>query len=373
VQSGRRAWWRCALAALLPAAIVFGLIALLFKAGPHQFLPIWNDEVVYWNEAAVFAEAGFHGGYVTVHEEIAAAEFSRFGPHGPVFAIFHGSIGRVIGWQPPTAFFINLVVVSLAALAWVRGTGAGTSPAALLLLVGFWPLLLYLPTQMQEPTHFALAFLFALLIARLGDAPGPLTYVMATLLLTVAALLKPSWALLLLPLGWARARRAGPIGITLLLLVTLVASAAAFRIFGTLASPSRNAVPALMSALAEAPARVPALLVDSAARNLSAWFTLNEDTPPEVVFRYFTVLFVAILFVRCTFARPRAPAHADSLDAALLTVAPVLGITLLIGDVESWRDFRLIAPHVFVALLLLVAHTRWERWIWAGTLVLAPL
>src|SRR5688500_4277323 len=200
--AGRRAWWRCALAALLPAAIVLGLVALLFKAGPHQFLPIWNDEVVYWNEAAVFAEAGFHGGYVTVHEEVAAAEFSRFGPHGPAFAIFHGSIARLIGWQPPTAFFINLVVVSIAAFAWVRGTGAGTSPAALLLLAGFWPLLLYLPTEMQEPTHFALAFLFALAIARQWDAPGPLAYVWTALLLTAAALLKPSWALLLLPLGW---------------------------------------------------------------------------------------------------------------------------------------------------------------------------
>jgi hypothetical protein len=152
-----------------------------------------------------------------------------------------------------------------------------------------------------------------------------------------------------------------------------VVSAAAFRVFGTLASPSRNAVPALISALREAPSRVPALVLDSAARNLRAWFTIGEDQPSEVVFRYFTALLVAVLFVRCTFARPRAPAHADSLDAALLTVAPVLGITLLIGDVESWRDFRLMAPHVLVALLLLAAHTRWERWIWAGSLVLAPI
>jgi hypothetical protein len=158
-----------------------------------------------------------------------------------------------------------------------------------------------------------------------------------------------------------------------LLLLTLVASAAAFGIFSTLASPSRNAVPALTRALSETPARVPALVLDSAARNLRAWFTPGEDEPPEVVFRYFTALLVAMLFVRCTFARPRAPAHADALEAALLTVAPVLAITLLIGDVESWRDFRVIAPHVLVALLLLAAHTRWERWVWAGTLVFAPL
>ena len=352
---------------------MLGLVAVLFRAGPLQFLPIWNDEVVYWNEAAVFAEAGFEGGYVTVHEEVAPAAFSRFGPHGPAFAVFHGSLARIIGWEAPTALFINLAVVSLAALVWVRGSAAGSSPAALLLLAGFWPLLLYLPTQMQEPTHFALAFLFALSIARQREAPRAPTYVLAGLLLAAAALLKPSWALLLLPLGWPRARRAGPIGITLLVVVTLIAGAAAFRIFGTLASPSRNAVPALMSALTEAPARVPAMLVESTTRNLRAWFTPGEDKPPEVVFRYFTALLVAILLVRCTFARPRAPAHADSLDTALFTVAPVLGITLLIGDVESWRDFRLIAPHVLVALLLLVTHTRWERWIWAGTWVLAPL
>ena len=373
MQSPRHAWWRCALAALLPAAIVLGLVAVLFRAGPLQFLPIWNDEVIYWNEAAVFAEAGFEGGYVTVHEEVAPAAFSRFGPHGPAFAVFHGSIARVVGWEAPTALFINLAVVSVAAFAWMRGSVAGTSPAALLLLAGFWPLLLYLPTQMQEPTHFAIAFLFALAIARQWDAPRIPTDLLTAVLLTAAALLKPSWALLLLPLGWRRARRAGPAGLVVLVLLTLVVSAAAFRVFGTLASPSRNAVPALISALREAPSRVPALVLNSAARNLRAWFTIGEDQPSEVVFRYFTALLVAVLFVRCTLTRPRAPVHSDALEAAFLTVAPVLAITLLIGDVESWRDFRVIAPHVLVALLLLVAYTRWERWLWAGTLVLAPL
>jgi hypothetical protein len=373
VTSKRPAWWRSALAALLPAGIVLVLIAVLFRSAPQHFLPVWSDEVVYWNEAAVFAEAGFDGGYVTVHEEVAAATFSRFGPHGPVFAVFHGSLARIVGWQPPTAFFINLVVVSLAAFAWVRGTAAGTSPPALLLLAGFWPLLLYLPTQMQEPTHFALAFLFALAIARDRDRAGARTYTWTALLLVAAALLRPSWALLILPLGWRHARRAGPRGIGVLLFATLLASAAAFALFGTLASPSPNTVHAVTEALTEEPARVPAMVIGSTVRNLEAWFGFGEDKPPEVVFRYFTALLIGILLVRCTVWRPDASAAADALEAALLAVAPVFAFTVLIGDVESWRDFRLIAPHVLVALLLLVSHTRWERWLWAGTLVLLPL
>ena len=369
----RRALWRCALAALLPAAIVLVLIAAWFDAGPRQFLPFWTDEVVYWNETAVFAEARLEGGYITMHEYPAPVERSRFGPHGPLFAVFHGAVARVAGLRPYSAFLVNLVVVSLAAFAWLRGSAAGVSPAALLLLAAFWPLLLYLPTNMQEPTHFALAFLFALSIERRLDRAGLWTHVWTVPLLAMAALLRPSWALLILPLGWRRARRAGWRGVAVLLLVTVAASAAASRAFDALASPSDISVHVLTSTLAESPLRVPALLATTATRNLGSWFALDEDRPPEIALRYFTALLLVVLLVRTTIARPPEPARAEALELALLALGPAAAAVIGFGEVLGWRDFRVLAPHVLIALLLLASTARWERWLWAGTLVLLPL
>ena len=85
--------------AAAPAAIVLALIGLVFHAGPRQFIPWWNDEIIYWNEIASIGRVGLHAGYVTVHEQPPPASFFRSGPHGPVFPLIYGGVARVAGWR----------------------------------------------------------------------------------------------------------------------------------------------------------------------------------------------------------------------------------------------------------------------------------
>ena len=367
----RATWWKCAVAALLPAAIVLAAIALLFGAGPRRFVPVWSDEVVYWNEAAVFARAGLAGGYITIHEEPAQWQSSRFGPHGPVFAVFHGAIARAFGWRPYSAFLVNLAVVSLAALAWMRGVRGGRSPAAVLTVATFWPLLLYLPTNMQEPTHFALAFLFALLLDRAARDGRP-SYRRAIPLLIAAALLRPSWMLMLLPLGWRAARRRGAAGIAALLVVSAVATGAVWVVFDVIASPSPQNTRVLTSAWTESAAAALAALRRTVTENLTQYVALREESP-QIVLRYFLALFVVVLGSRWAAIRKRSDESAATLEVAWLTIVPVLGLVVLAGQVESWRDFRVLTPHLLVALLVLATRGGWERWLWTATLVLLPL
>ena len=112
------------LAATAPAAIVLALIGLVFQAGPRQFLPWWNDEIIYWKEIASIGRVGLHAGYITVHEQPPRASFFRSGPHGPVFPLIYGGVARVAGWRPYSAFVVNLVLVTLSALAWLAARGA---------------------------------------------------------------------------------------------------------------------------------------------------------------------------------------------------------------------------------------------------------
>ena len=368
----RRGWQQSALAALLPAAVVLALAGALFGAAPQRFLPVWNDEVVYWNEAAVFAHAGFDGGYITADERTAPAEFSHFGAHGPFFAVLHGSIGRVVGWAPYSAFLINLAVISLSAFAWFRASAGGSAGSAPLLVATFWPLLLYLPTNMQEPTHFAFAFLFALAIDR-PARPGAWTSAWTALLIVVASLLRPSWALMILPLGWVAARRSGPWAVAVLTVVTVAAAAAAWSAFGLLASPFQNSMQQLTQAVIENPTAAPATMVSKAAINLKWWFATSEDQPPEIVFRYFLAIFMAALFLRLVIAWLRKRDATEALEQCALVLAPVVTMVICFGQVESWRDFRLLAPHVLTALLIVAAKARWARWLWGATLLFVPL
>jgi hypothetical protein len=371
VTANKVPWWRCALIAMLPAAIVLAAIALLFGAGPRRFVPLWSDEVVYWNEAAVFGEAGFQGGYITIQEETAAWQPSRFGPHGPAFAVFHGAIARAFGWRPYSAFLVNLALVTVAALAWVRGVRGGTSAAAVVVVATFWPLLLYLPTNMQEPAHFAFAFLFALSLDRIDRSRGA-AWAWTIPLLIAAALVRPSWMLMLLPLGWRAARRRGITGIGVVLAVTAAACAAAWMTFDRMASPSPQNTRVLTSAWMEsAPAAIAAVRA-TVAENLTQYVALREESP-QIVLRYFLAVFIATLSVRWWSSRKQTDRRAEALEVALVTLVPVLVLVILAGQVESWRDFRVLTPHLLVALLVLATRGGRERWLWAATLVLLPV
>jgi hypothetical protein len=368
---GNPAWWRSACIAALPAVIVLLLVAALFHAPPDRFLPMWSDEVVYWNETAVFDRAGFDGGYITIHEEPARAAFTHFGPHGFVFPVLHGAVARVLGWHPSSAFFINLIVVSLAAFAWSRGVRGGTSLSATFVVAAFWPLLLYLPTNMEEPTHFAIAFLTALAIERHARGAGAAT-VWTAVLLIVGSLMRPSWAIMVLPIGWRRARARGWTGIVALLAATVVATAVAWAAFDILSSPSPQNTRALTQTLRESPARAAGEAVQLVAKNLRQYVARTEE-PPQVILRYFEALFVLLLVAGMLRARARrADDDAVAVETAFLAFAPILFLVVVAGQVESWRDFRVLAPHLLVSLLVLVSAGRWERWSWGATLLFAP-
>ena len=73
-----------------------------------------------------------------------------------------------------------------------------------LLFASFWPVVLALPTTMQEPLHFAIGCVLAPLLLRLlkDDDPRPRTLIACALVLCLASLVRPVWALLAIPLGW---------------------------------------------------------------------------------------------------------------------------------------------------------------------------
>jgi hypothetical protein len=361
--------WQSLLIALLPAATVLALIALLFGVGPKNFLPYWSDEVVYWNEAAIFAHAGFDGGYTVYQEQPARAAFTHFGVHGPVFAVIHGSLARVFGWRPYSAFIVNLLVVSVAALIWARCAPAGRSPVGALLVATFWPLLLFLPTNMQEPTHFALAFLFALAIDRYlqGNA---FTHAWTALVFVAAVFIRPTWALMALPLGWPEARRHGLRGLVALAGFSLLAMAVAWAAFLYIASPYPTNAQNLTQAWLTSPSDAFMQLIATARRNVKHFLAFSEEAPPTIL-RYFMLVFACTLIVSWFKGQWHAM-NVERLEVSLLALLPILVLMLAAGDWGGYSDLRVLAPHLFVALLILAAHAGWERWLWAGTLVFLP-
>jgi hypothetical protein len=335
--------------ALAPALVTVGLAALLWRATPLDFVPLWNDEVVYWNEVAAFMRAGFEGGYITVTEAPARAPFSHFGPHGAAYAVFYGALGRVMGWNAASPFLVHLVVVTLGAAAWfwVRRRQPGRLGEALTLAT-FWPLLLYLPTGMTEPLHFSIALLFVALL----DSPQPTrrNLVARAVLFVAALLLRPTWALILPALVRRRlTTRARWIAVTAAMAVLAVA-AFVFQ--------SWTSAPYPQTAWRQSAVLSPAAMGFILGRVWDGVRILLTPHEQWFITLYRAELVIGLVALCVLWYRARGAAR-ERVELAALMLLPVLASQLALADIESGRELRVVAAHGLAALLLVATVGRW--------------
>lgn len=342
---------RVVLPAALPALVTLALAAVIWQATPRDFVPLWNDEVMYWNESAAFMRAGFDGGYITVSEQPARAAFSHFGPHGIGYAMFYGTVGRLVGWHPNSQYLTHLVLVPACAWAWfwMRRRAQGRLREALLLAT-FWPLLFYLPTGMTEPLNFGIAILCAALLER--ASPGPGDVVARVALLAVATFLRPTWALVAPALLWEciprrRAWRLGLVSGTALCFV----GAYVVQTWMSAPYPQLTWRGVMLTHPLESIGQVLVLLLHNVGQ-----FLRPGDEWYITLYRAEMVLFMAALAV---FGWRHVPEARPRLVLAFWLVVPPLMVQLVGADVESGRDLRIVMGHTLAALLVLAGASRW--------------
>jgi hypothetical protein len=193
--------------ALGPALIGVSCVGWLLGASVFDYVPsVWNDQVAYWHRLLTFANVGFDGGFYSPDEVVP-----RIRTHP--FTIIVGSAGYLLGWEWYSGILFNMVVLACG-IGLYLASGRMTTRQSLLtglLVLTFWPISLYLPTTSHESLHQALAFAMAPLFYRVLSTSGQVSKqsVLGLLaLLSVASLLRMSWALLAVPLFVVIALRA---------------------------------------------------------------------------------------------------------------------------------------------------------------------
>ena len=191
---------------LLPALSLMGLASVYLGQRLADFHPADTDAVMYWHQIKTFVAVGFSGGYYTIGEEAAAASFTHFYAWGPWYIALYGLIGKATGWSllSPMLFDVAAVTLALVGGLLLIRPNIGRLALVLLVLLTYWPLHLYLPLAMQEPFHYAAAIMLAGIFYRLLVHKGavPLRLLGGALVVIFgAALVRPTWALLLLPLA----------------------------------------------------------------------------------------------------------------------------------------------------------------------------
>ena len=355
--------------ASLPILVAAIFARVLLGGTPVTAIPYVSDEIAYWTQIAAFQVAGFHGGYTTVNEQPARAAFSHFGPQGPAFAMLYGAVARLAGWQYQSGPFFGAAAVALGAAVWIAVARPERLRAALLLAT-FWPIILAAPNTMQESLHFGIGAVLAALIGVLfTDGSPSRSHIRLTwAFLAAAALVRPTWALLAIGLGWQLARKRGASHSRGLATGALIAGAL-YLAFTYLAAPYRGASLGLDLFTGGVTPAFVALF--SGLTGFGRWL-FGEAEPLERFYR-FELLAVALL-AGLSAARAREAATRHVMAAIAATVCITIAANLTLQNVGAWRDYRASTPVLLMAVLAAAAAR--ERWSWAivaAHLVVAPL
>ena len=205
-QQKTRKWLLTIFIALLPTLITLALLNGVFRVNIADFRPrMWNDQVGYWYWAKSFSAVGFDAGYNGWDETVAPASFNPYGENGPFYQILYGTIGKIVGWRNALPIYINMGLLTLAIIIFIKTTKLGNKQILHLgaILTLLFPILMYIPLSSHESLNQAIAILIASIFYILFNQKKSVNIyfkILFALFLFAASLIRLSWAILFLPL-----------------------------------------------------------------------------------------------------------------------------------------------------------------------------
>ena len=368
---------------LLPALSLTGLAFVYLGQRLADFHPHVSDAIMYWHQIKTFAAVGFSGGYYTIGEEAAPASFTHFYTWGPWYIALYGLIGKAAGWSLWSPMLFDTVAVTLALLGGLLLMRPNSRQLLLVLLVllTYWPLHLYLPLAMQEPFHYAVAILLAGIFYRVLVHEGAVPHWLlgaALVMIVGAALVRPTWAVLLLPLATIvveqrphdRATRGSRFRQVICgwpFPTACAVVAGIFLLSRYVAAPYPHRVMSDVQLLLSSPIDgVQRLLAVTTAQGM-IYLWPDVEHPVWTLLRYQTlgiVLWMTVLAFRRRGndagqgAPGRPPWRWAERCTHILNLSLIVLLVLMMWRVGAEGDYRVVAPHLLLSLLLLAACGR---------------
>ncbi len=346
----------------------FGLGASLEQYAPEGLGDLnvshalfWSDELDNWHETRSFVTHGLDSGYYTYSELLAPLPIVRFGTHGPVYPLLYGGAGKLVGWGPYSGPVFNAVLLGLALLAFVALARPDRRQSLVMLglLVVCWPLLLFIPSTMQESLHQSVALVLA------GLFSGHVSHrrrhaVLALTLIAVIAVSRPTWGFLLLPFALLARPDARRVRVSVACLV----GCALLFLIGRLVSPPYPYwfIADFFAKLPHQPLPALADWLYHLGSNLSRWTQPASDLPLVVVQRFQVLLLLGVAGW-IAYRRWRTLGDEltdDDLEALLHVLNLGLPLAFVMGIYDTYflRDYRFLAPHMLLSLFVFVARRR---------------
>jgi hypothetical protein len=363
-------WGLILLMAVLPALLVTIIINTQDKVPLTNFMPVSpTDQNEYWHQVATFNVAGFNGGYYSHLENIAPIPQSRFGVHGPVYIAIMGLFSRITGWNYSTPIFFNMAFIALGFVIFAILTNLNYLQIVLagLTLSFFTPVLLLLPTAMQESFHqmvgivFAAIFGFSFVHQEKLDLWKKGSVIAFTFFV---ALIRPTWGLFFFPLFalyFPKELRKQ----ILAFFTSLFFFALVILLLNLLITPGNNTITLAVTNNDPGFRSTIRYLIGTIQDNLQLFLT--PPNIPQLVFRVEYMLIALITFVYSIILlrkkKPKLTIHnlANS-DTGLnififLVIVPIIFFCFSLYLMKN--DLRLLAPYFLLIFFLLILRKKY--------------
>jgi len=351
-----------------PTLITFALIFFIFKTTPLTHIPASPDQVNYWHQTQTFIDYGFSGGQYSLYEMPAPAEFSRFGGHGPAIPVIYGIFGKFIGWEYYTAVLINFFLITLALVIFVLLGNPDKKQlfCGIIMLGTYWPLLLYLPTNMAESLNHAIAIVVAVFFYLHMNSKGnnKILTVSVFVILIVSIMIRVTWSLLFFPFFIFTIVDYKPYKFIGALLLSVVGVLLAFIYTKFLYSP----YPLVFESLLNGQSSLQELFfaVETQLRINLKYLIREPDTLIFIqAFRYQIILISVILIYKLIRYFVKGDQSIKGLIRSDLSfhflniVVPFIGVLTLFEVVDT-RDYRNLAVSLLLSLLVLLLFSRYK-------------
>jgi hypothetical protein len=363
-------WGLILLMAVLPALMVTIIINTQDKVPLTNFIPVSpNDQNEYFHQIATFNVAGFNGGYYTHMENTAPIPQSKFGVHGPVYIVMMGLFSRITGWSYTTPIFFDMAFLALgfvifAILSNLNNTQIILAGLTLSLLT---PVLMFLPTAMQESFHQMVGIIFAAIfgLSFAYQEKLDLWKKAAVIAFTFfVALMRPTWGLFFFPL-FALFFPKDLKKQILAFFTSLFFFVLVIGLINLLITPGNNTISQAVTKIDPGFRSTIRYLIQTSLSNLALF--VKPTSIPQIVSRveYMMIALLTFIFSIILLRKKKSGLTAQNLansDAGLnifffLVIVPIIIFCFALYLMKN--DMRLMAPYFLLIFFLLIIKKKY--------------
>jgi hypothetical protein len=358
-------WLLAFLVGVAPALLTLALIGGYLKRSLFDFRPtLWNDQVYYWHQILTFSKVGFNGGYYMFYERAPSIDFFRFGGHGFLYPLLYGTLGHIVGWETYTGILFNMAAIALA--IWIIIYIARLDRIQILLtglfLLSVWPVLLLIPTIMQESLHQGGGIILAALFYRLlrRDMPRWL-FIAGIAFLVLISLMRFSWVLMFLPFFVLSLKKWTWPNLVGVCLVSGIVAFCVVMIFQNTSAPGTGSIFARVGALASTPLEGIQVIWNAVKLNLGNTFRVDyiqQIDLDKAVFAQFFVMILGIGLGGSLFLSDKSPAKISFAPSRLWLFYLYSLISIFAASLIFYLSngyMRVFTPYILLSGMLLIA------------------